>query len=120
MATCTSPTSCMARAPAAGRANRRSASRGSRPSSAPAITTAGGPANMPDLAPARVGAAYRWADVGDLNDDPSAGGASSTRLDWVGRIHGDGGGKKSDRKTNFLYCDGHVETKHIRDTLQPK
>jgi prepilin-type processing-associated H-X9-DG protein len=77
----------------------------------------GGAVNMPDLPPARVGAAYRWADVSDLNDDPTSGGASNTRLDWVGRIHG--GGKKSERKTNFLYCDGHVETKHIRDTLRP-
>ena len=23
------------------------------------------------------------------------------------------------RLTNFLYCDGHVETKHIRQTLKP-
>jgi prepilin-type processing-associated H-X9-DG protein len=23
------------------------------------------------------------------------------------------------RKTNFLYVDGHVEAKHIRDTLAP-
>ena len=49
-----------------------------------------------------------------------ANGSGGTRLDWVGRNHG----KKNhsdydDRKTNFLYCDGHVETKNIRDTVEP-
>lgn len=41
--------------------------------------------------------------------------ASKSRLDWVGRYTGAGGWEK--RKTNFLYIDGHVETKHIKDTL---
>ncbi len=38
------------------------------------------------------------------------------RLNWVGRNHPVGGtGKKA--RTNFLYCDGHVETKTIEETL---
>jgi prepilin-type N-terminal cleavage/methylation domain-containing protein/prepilin-type processing-associated H-X9-DG protein len=58
----------------------------------------------------------------NLARDPQPGQASETRLDWVGRNHGrrslDGNGWDM-RKTNFLYCDGHVETKHIRDTITP-
>jgi prepilin-type processing-associated H-X9-DG protein len=42
---------------------------------------------------------------------------SKTRLDWVGRNHGRGA--YDTKKTNFLYVDGHVETKHIKDTLDP-
>lgn len=39
-----------------------------------------------------------------------------SRLDWVGRNHvlGD---KPTDNKTNFLYLDGHVELKHISETV---
>jgi prepilin-type processing-associated H-X9-DG protein len=43
---------------------------------------------------------------------------SKTRLDWVGRIHG----STRDwwkKKTNFLYVDGHVETKLLEETLTP-
>jgi prepilin-type processing-associated H-X9-DG protein len=43
---------------------------------------------------------------------------SKTRLDWVGRIHG-GSHDWFKRKTNFLYVDGHVETKLLEDTLAP-
>jgi prepilin-type processing-associated H-X9-DG protein len=39
-----------------------------------------------------------------------------TRLDWVGRNHAQGE-KPTDNKTNFLYADGHVELKHISDTI---
>lgn len=43
-------------------------------------------------------------------------------LGWVGRNHGlirhDAAGHDL-RKTNFLYCDGHVETKTIEETLEP-
>ena len=52
------------------------------------------------------------------------GGNSLTRLDWVGRNHGHGR-KQLDATgwntglSNFLYVDGHVETKSIRDTVQP-
>jgi prepilin-type N-terminal cleavage/methylation domain-containing protein/prepilin-type processing-associated H-X9-DG protein len=62
----------------------------------------------------------------DLSPDPSTsagpGNTPTTTLDWVGRNHGrtrrDGGGFDM-RKTNFLYVDGHVQTKGIRDTLAP-
>jgi prepilin-type processing-associated H-X9-DG protein len=39
-----------------------------------------------------------------------------SRLDWVGRNHGNGE-KPTDNKSNFLYLDGHVETKSILETL---
>jgi prepilin-type N-terminal cleavage/methylation domain-containing protein/prepilin-type processing-associated H-X9-DG protein len=62
--------------------------------------------------------------LSDLAGDPQPGVTSNTRLDWVGRNHGypskklDGSGFDL-RTTNFLYCDGHVETKSIRDTFAP-
>ena len=34
-----------------------------------------------------------------------------------GRNHG--GGDYAQKKTNFLYADGHVETKMVEDTLSP-
>ena len=60
----------------------------------------------------------------DLADDPEVyllTQTSNTRLDWVGRNHGrkvlvKG---KDMRKTNFLYVDGHIETKTIYETLDP-
>ena len=69
--------------------------------------------------------ALRRVQKSDLADDPEvslpAGQGSQTRLDWVGRNHGN---KKLDkgkdkRKTNFLYVDGHVETKTIYETVDP-
>jgi len=45
-----------------------------------------------------------------------ASSTSQTRLDWVGRNHGYGE-KPADKKTNFLYADGHVETKTIAETI---
>jgi prepilin-type processing-associated H-X9-DG protein len=63
--------------------------------------------------------------AGDVCPDPSTNfqqgnwSASNTtsRLDWVGRNHGRGTFKQ--KLTNFLYLDGHVETKAIEDTLSP-
>lgn len=40
----------------------------------------------------------------------------NSRLEWVGRNHGRG----ATAKTNFVYVDGHVETKTIEETLYPK
>jgi len=61
---------------------------------------------------------YRRVRVNELAvDEPQPGSALATRLDWVGRNHGSG--KYKDKRTNFLYVDGHVETKNIRDTVQP-
>lgn len=42
----------------------------------------------------------------------------ATRLDLVGRNHGVGV-VYADKKTNFLYLDGHVETKGIAQTVPP-
>jgi prepilin-type N-terminal cleavage/methylation domain-containing protein/prepilin-type processing-associated H-X9-DG protein len=57
-----------------------------------------------------------------LTKDPKPGFSPNSCLDWVGRNHGnhklDGQGWDL-QKTNFLYLDGHVETKDIRDTLRP-
>jgi prepilin-type N-terminal cleavage/methylation domain-containing protein/prepilin-type processing-associated H-X9-DG protein len=56
------------------------------------------------------------------------GGSVQSTLDFVGRNHGnksfgtvpgDTRGGWDMRKTNFLYVDGHVETKHITDTVYP-
>jgi prepilin-type N-terminal cleavage/methylation domain-containing protein/prepilin-type processing-associated H-X9-DG protein len=66
----------------------------------------------------------RRVHVDDLAPDPTPGANMNTRLDWVGRNHGFGG-KKLDGNgfniglSNFLYVDGHVETKSIRDTVRP-
>jgi len=61
---------------------------------------------------------YRRVRVNELAvDDPQPGANLATRLDWVGRNHGSG--KYKDKRSNFLYVDGHVETKNIRDTVQP-
>jgi len=38
-----------------------------------------------------------------------------TRLDWIGHNHGHGTFAK--KLTNFLYVDGHVETKSVADTV---
>lgn len=67
-------------------------------------------------------ASIRQCTIDDLLPDPESGSnAVKSRLDWVGRNHGrktvQGGWDA--RKTNFLYVDGHVETKSIRDTLIP-
>lgn len=63
-------------------------------------------------------AAYRRVTPADLSPNaPTGGAASNTRLDWVGRNHGSGAWK--DRKSNFLYCDGHVEGKRVVETLAP-
>ncbi|MFI5379585.1 MAG: DUF1559 domain-containing protein [Tepidisphaerales bacterium] len=59
---------------------------------------------------------YRYADPGDVLYDQLPNGTNSlSRLDWVGRNHGTG--NPAQKKANFLYCDGHVETKHVRDTV---
>ena len=84
-----------------------------------AVSGSGGAAlNMEKLA---IGAPYRRVTYADLTAnapmdfDPAT---TNSRLDWVGRNHGKG---PYDKKTsNFLYCDGHVETKNIKETLEPR
>ena len=83
----------------------------------------GGDGNMDQLAPDPFGGRItaRGAERSDLLGDPQPGNDFSCRLNWVGRNHGK---KKLEagfdvRKSNFLYVDGHVETKSIRDTVKP-
>ena len=57
------------------------------------------------------------ADKINKNPAKNIGGATQTRLDWVGRNHGRGPIDK--RRTNFLYVDGHVENKLVEETCRP-
>ncbi len=60
------------------------------------------------------------SDINPAPADPRSGWSyinTTSRLDWVGRNHGLG--SYSRKTTNFLYVDGHVETKRIEDTLSP-
>ena len=72
-----------------------------------------------------------WALAANLHTDPQQqmtfGSPVTTTLDYVGRNHGpfklgtvqgDTRGNWDLRKTNFLYLDGHVETKHISQTVR--
>jgi prepilin-type N-terminal cleavage/methylation domain-containing protein/prepilin-type processing-associated H-X9-DG protein len=91
-----------------------------------AALAAGGSGDQYDMSYAyvsnRTPYGIRKVVVGELHGDPQPPGDTYSRLDWVGRNHGS---KKKDgsgfdlRTTNFLYLDGHVETKNIRDTLGP-
>jgi prepilin-type N-terminal cleavage/methylation domain-containing protein/prepilin-type processing-associated H-X9-DG protein len=82
-------------------------------------------AALPDE-PYRVGlrGVFTPATLNDLGKDPekNASATPATLLDFVGRNHGK---KKFNAKgydirtNNFLYLDGHVETKSVLETLQP-
>jgi prepilin-type N-terminal cleavage/methylation domain-containing protein/prepilin-type processing-associated H-X9-DG protein len=63
--------------------------------------------------------AYRRVTAADLDADPNTAGSYGTLLDWVGRNHGKPTSYPNQRRSNFLYVDGHVECKSIYDTLQP-
>ena len=65
---------------------------------------------------------YRRVKNADLANDPQPGGASSSRLDWIGRNHGRRILEKGFdvRKSNFLYVDGHCESKGIKETVEPR
>lgn len=85
----------------------------------------GGIANPETLYKVPVNGTFYQATLNDLGKDPQAnvGASPTTLLDWVGRNHG--GAKKLDsqgydtRLSNFLYVDGHVETKHVKQTIEP-
>jgi prepilin-type N-terminal cleavage/methylation domain-containing protein/prepilin-type processing-associated H-X9-DG protein len=76
---------------------------------------------------------WLWAKPSNMHVNPqvelSPGGVSvQTTLDYIGRNHGalklgtvggDTRGGWDLRKTNFLYVDGHVETKHVSETTFP-
>jgi prepilin-type N-terminal cleavage/methylation domain-containing protein/prepilin-type processing-associated H-X9-DG protein len=66
------------------------------------------------------GAGFRRATAADLDPDPDTlMYNNSLSLDWVGRNHGQRAGYIDRRLSNFLYVDGHVETKSVYDTLSP-
>jgi prepilin-type processing-associated H-X9-DG protein len=89
------------------------------------LDLAGGEPNIDKVQPptfGRNGPDYRRVRLDELLGDPSSSATTPiSRLDWIGRNHG----KRvlqngfDVRKTNFLYCDGHVETKNIRETVDP-
>lgn len=71
-----------------------------------------------------IGGNFKQATAADIDPDPEAnpGASSSTTLSFVGRNHDrktKGQNGTDLRRTNFLYLDGHVETKHIRETVSP-
>src|SRR5262249_44876877 len=73
----------------------------------------------------RSGGGVYQVKVSDMADRPDAipaGGNYNTLLDRVGRNHGSIHTKVKfdDRKSNFLYVDGHVATKNIKETIEPK
>lgn len=80
---------------------------------------------------------FGWATTDSITPDPSSNPAflgagipnPNTTLDFVGRNHGRyqvGAVASSNqtgwdlRKSNFLYVDGHVEAKHITETVYPQ
>lgn len=85
----------------------------------------GGIADVENLHKVPPGGTFFKVRKDQLNGDPEAnvGASPYTLLEWVGRNHG--GSKKLNaqgddtRLTNFLYVDGHVVTKHVRETLEP-
>jgi prepilin-type N-terminal cleavage/methylation domain-containing protein/prepilin-type processing-associated H-X9-DG protein len=72
-----------------------------------------------DMFELQPGLGYRRVTAADLDPDPNSASSSTTRLDWVGRNHGNMQGYPDERRSNFLYLDGHVECKSIYDTLMP-
>ncbi|MDB5321604.1 MAG: hypothetical protein JWN40_3235 [Phycisphaerales bacterium] len=67
---------------------------------------------------------YTRAPLSDVIGDPQPNGAiPPTLLNAIGRNHGskrlDGRGN-DERKSNFLYVDGHVETKNVVETVAPQ
>lgn len=76
--------------------------------------------NIETLPPGTPFHPTRRDDLAKLQPADVASGStnSKTRLDWVGRLHG-AGKNWFQKKTNFLYVDGHVETKRIEETLEP-
>ena len=77
-----------------------------------------GTVDMYELPP---GAGFRQATAADLDPDPSTiqiTGAGCV-LNWIGRNHGVHTNYPDRRLSNFLFVDGHVETKTVYDTLNP-
>lgn len=66
-------------------------------------------------------ASYQRVKISTLAGFPKTSTDANCSLDWVGRNHGarKGNDRKNGPKTNFLYVDGHVETKTIEETVEP-
>jgi len=65
---------------------------------------------------------FRRVTENDLAPNPTftSDPSPNTTLDWVGRNHGNMGVDSTGwniNNSNFLYVDGHVETKHVRTTI---
>jgi prepilin-type N-terminal cleavage/methylation domain-containing protein/prepilin-type processing-associated H-X9-DG protein len=79
-----------------------------------------GGTSMELMAAATSTPGYRRVVYNDMQKNPTVGVQAKTTLDWVGRNHGS---RRFDSKgfllktSNFLYVDGHVETKNVEDTL---
>jgi prepilin-type N-terminal cleavage/methylation domain-containing protein/prepilin-type processing-associated H-X9-DG protein len=73
----------------------------------------------PDVYLLPIGAGFRPSTAADIDPDPSTETSSNSRLDLVGRNHGPRQSYPDHRLSNFAYCDGHVETKSIYDTVGP-
>jgi prepilin-type N-terminal cleavage/methylation domain-containing protein/prepilin-type processing-associated H-X9-DG protein len=97
--------------------------------SSPPLAKADSPYAMP------AGGNFVFATIDKLHADPTAWFLSQsgipnpdTTLDFVGRnhgapVHGNVAGSTQTgwdlRKSNFLYVDGHVETKNVAETVYP-
>src|SRR5206468_4008731 len=66
---------------------------------------------------------YQRVPLSDVAGDPQPNGSvPPTLLNAIGRNHGHkriNAQGYDERKTNFLYADGHVETKNIVETVAP-
>jgi prepilin-type N-terminal cleavage/methylation domain-containing protein/prepilin-type processing-associated H-X9-DG protein len=107
--------------------SRRPVSGISKSLSNPALAKADSPYALPPTG------SFGWAGVDNLSPDPSTTFLNNpsipnpdTTLDFVGRNHGSrtvgnlSGSSQHGwdlRKSNFLYVDGHVETKHVSETV---
>ncbi len=83
------------------------------------FTAAGSTTEIVDVRP---GTGLVRVQKSQLTKNPIGGFTPASKLDWVGRNHGvqklDATGF-DERQSNFLYVDGHVEAKSIRDTFSP-
>lgn len=77
----------------------------------PRNTSGGSGWNLTDASPDPLQRGF--PDFDRVTAVPFPARAGDTRLAWVGRNHGRG----KNAKSNFLYVDGHVETKTVEQTL---
>ncbi len=87
-----------------------------RPVHAYQAVTGGVSINLTDLEPDAFGRPIFRAATAPPADVRADSAIGLNRLSWVGRNHGR---DRKTAKTNFLFVDGHVETKRIEETLKP-